>query len=482
MRLSHVACLGLLGLLACGGAGEPRQQPLTVVRAGTGSGAVTSSPAGIVCGTSCLASYEVGTVVTLTADADASSAFDGWSGAGCTGSGPCIVTLTEALTVTASFTQVIGPPADIVVTSGANQSALASTQVPAPIHVTVRDANGIGVPQQTVTFAVVGGGGGLLGSSATTDATGTAVMPAWIVGRTAIPQVVRASVGTITADIGAAVRTDYQITLRFHGTPMSESQETAFRNAAARISGIIIGDVIDADARNSTINPSQCGVPDQPNFDEIIDDVLIFVSIQFIDGQGGILGQAGPCLVRDTPEGVMVAVGIMQFDAADVGSMSSGRLQDLILHEMLHVVGIGTLWTDRGILTDAGSSNPRYTGPAAIESCVALGGTVACASTVPVENVGGAGTADSHWRESTFRSELMTGGIDAGENPLSAITIGGLADLGFVVHTLPEDDYTVFANVPLRANRLPGPPVEKWERVLQPIGRIEHGVLRPLSP
>src|SRR5207245_8128810 len=76
---------------------------LMVSKAGTGTGTVTSPLAGIACGTSCSGSYLSGTVATLTAAPAADSTFDGWSGGGCTGTGPCTVTLTAATEVTATF-------------------------------------------------------------------------------------------------------------------------------------------------------------------------------------------------------------------------------------------------------------------------------------------------------------------------------------------------------------------------------------------
>ena len=76
---------------------------LTVSKAGTGSGTVTSSPAGISCGSDCSQTYNYNTSVTLTAAPSTSSTFTGWSGA-CTGTGSCIVTMTAAKSVTATFT------------------------------------------------------------------------------------------------------------------------------------------------------------------------------------------------------------------------------------------------------------------------------------------------------------------------------------------------------------------------------------------
>ncbi len=76
---------------------------LTVTEAGTGSGSVRSSPAGIACPSTCSASFTSGTVVTLTATPAAGSTFAGWSGV-CTGTGTCSVTMTAAKAVTATFT------------------------------------------------------------------------------------------------------------------------------------------------------------------------------------------------------------------------------------------------------------------------------------------------------------------------------------------------------------------------------------------
>jgi uncharacterized repeat protein (TIGR03803 family) len=75
---------------------------LTVSLAGTGSGSVTSSPAGITCPSTCSAAFSNGTVVTLTATAAAGSTFAGWSGA-CSGTGTCAVTISAAKAVTATF-------------------------------------------------------------------------------------------------------------------------------------------------------------------------------------------------------------------------------------------------------------------------------------------------------------------------------------------------------------------------------------------
>jgi hypothetical protein len=84
-------------------AGPPADPLLTVTRDGSGSGTVASAPAGIQCGGDCSESYPPGTPVTLTAMPSGSSTFTGWSGAGCSGTGTCAVTLSAATNVVATF-------------------------------------------------------------------------------------------------------------------------------------------------------------------------------------------------------------------------------------------------------------------------------------------------------------------------------------------------------------------------------------------
>ncbi|HVL33873.1 MAG TPA: Ig-like domain-containing protein, partial [Actinomycetota bacterium] len=82
---------------------------LMVTRAGTGTGHVVSNPAGIECPSDCEHEYQPETQVTLTAQADAPFTFDGWSGA-CIGTGACVVTMSAARAVTATFADHVPPP------------------------------------------------------------------------------------------------------------------------------------------------------------------------------------------------------------------------------------------------------------------------------------------------------------------------------------------------------------------------------------
>jgi len=76
---------------------------LTVIKSGSGTGTISSDPAGINYGTVNLATFDDGTVVTLTATGDAGSVFVGWSGSGCSGLGPADVTMNGNKTVTGTF-------------------------------------------------------------------------------------------------------------------------------------------------------------------------------------------------------------------------------------------------------------------------------------------------------------------------------------------------------------------------------------------
>ncbi len=78
-------------------------QTLSVSKSGAGSGTITSSPAGINCGSDCAENYNYNTSVVLTASAVGGSTFTGWSGEGCSGTGTCTVVMTQARNVTAAF-------------------------------------------------------------------------------------------------------------------------------------------------------------------------------------------------------------------------------------------------------------------------------------------------------------------------------------------------------------------------------------------
>lgn len=102
-----------------------------------------------------------------------------------------------------------------------------------------------------------------------------------------------------------------------------------------------------------------------------------------------------------------------------------------------HVLGIGTIWTDVGIQGPPVADCP-YSGSTATAEFNVISG---CDS-IPIEQTGGDGTRCKHWSESCLGAELMTGQLNFPDNPLSRITIGSLADVGYVVSYDSADDFT----------------------------------------
>jgi len=219
----------------------------------------------------------------------------------------------------------------------------------------------------------------------------------------------------------------FRIDVLFPDKTLSSSQQLAFRLAATRWSQIITGDLPDV-----TVNG------------RVIDDLEITATGPYIDGPYGVLGQAGPRATRPTGS-QLPYTGVMQFDSADLSMMeSSGTLTNVILHEMGHVLGIGTLWSQKNFLDVTDATNPLYVGANALREYRTLAAN-ATATGVPVENTGGAGTAGVHWRESVFKTELMTGYVEQPgvAMPISRMTVGGLQDLGYMVNYAAADPYVL---------------------------------------
>lgn len=225
----------------------------------------------------------------------------------------------------------------------------------------------------------------------------------------------------------------YNIIVRFVRTP-APSHVSAVQDAVTLWQRVITGDV-PALPINTT--SGSCG-PDIPGQNETVDDIVIWVKIQTIDGAGGVLGQGGPCTIRASSG--LPAVGLMILDTAD---MTHSFMRRVIIHEMGHALGFGTTWTNRGLLTDEGGADPIFTGAEAISQFNAAGGGSYGGRKVPVENTGGPGTQDSHWRESVFGSELMTGFLNSTSDKLSAVTAGAMADLGYGVTITGAEVYVL---------------------------------------
>ncbi len=261
----------------------------------------------------------------------------------------------------------------------------------------------------------------------------------------------------IVISVGPPSPDSYEITVRFTGT-LTPSQEAAFTDAADRWSEVIRTGLADI-ALDIPANTCLSGAP---AFSGTIDDVLIDAAIVPIDGPGGILGAAGQCLTRTGT--ALTAYGMMRFDEADVADLeTAGVFDDVILHEMGHVLGLGGVsWLTKvsGLL----GPDPVYTGIVARGAWDAITGGDGVS--VPVANTGGLGTRGKHWREADLGDELMTGYLSGPTQPLSTVTIGSLADLGYGVDMGAADPF----GTPARAQA--GPALEINTQLITPVGEV----------
>ena len=201
----------------------------------------------------------------------------------------------------------------------------------------------------------------------------------------------------------------YNITIDFVGT-WTQAYYDIFVAAADRLTSLIIGDLPNVSVR------SKGGVT-------TVDDIKITAELGSIDGLYGILGQAGPTSVRTS--GSLPATATMKFDIADVNAMSLAAFADVVLHEMAHSLGFGSIWDRLGLVT-----NSLYTGQNAVAEFVEMGGQ---GNGIPVEQDGGSGTAGSHWDEEIFGNELFTGYLNDGANYFTEMSAASFADLGYVI-------------------------------------------------
>ena len=260
-----------------------------------------------------------------------------------------------------------------------------------------------------------------------------------------------ASVGVIATDPGGlSARSSFQASVREISPGLfdidlilidevSESIQTAFDDATDYWTSILAGTELPNVPLEEDFELG-CSSITARNSLSTVDDLAIVASVREIDGPGGILASAGLCGIRAGEEGLPF-MGAMLFDIADLQRLEDeGDLEEVILHEIGHVLGFGTLWNHQGLLVNpslAGESgaDTHFRGPFAIEAFNSAGGAgYTAGGKVPVENRAGPGSADAHWRESVFEHELMTPYQNIGvPDPLSAITIQSLADLGYVV-------------------------------------------------
>ncbi len=349
-------------------------------------------------------------------------------------------------TLTAQFDAVLeSTPSSITIgISPPGTVAAGSTLSAAPTFV-VRDAGGVPLADIPVTVSVTAGGGSLQGAP-TLSLNGPTSIGTWTVGGLMGTQSVTVSVAGIPSVVITTTSASlYELVVVFNAGPPNATIQAAFTDAVARIKTVIVGQMSQVPfAADFNANACVSGITIAG---ETIGGLRIYATIEPIDGVGGVLGSAGPCYLRDSNS--LTVVGRMRFDTADMDNMAAnGSLGSVILHEILHVIGVGTLWTATG--NNIGTVPGYFIGPLAQAACINdHAGASVCSGGVPREDClnltqsCGAGTINSHWKESVFRTELMTGYLNAGANPFSKMTMQSLADIGYQTTFFTAEAYVV---------------------------------------
>jgi hypothetical protein len=182
---------------------------------------------------------------------------------------------------------------------------------------------------------------------------------------------------------------------------------------------------------------------DLPGFIEVstgtfVDDFRMRVQMGLLGEPDGTdpltLANARPLQYR--PDGGLPWLGETGIDTADV---NDPQLVNILIHEIGHALGFAS--SNPGFVRWVSGS--AWTGPNAVREYRTLAGS--SVTLVPLETEGGPGTAGAHWSEAVFRTELMTGRVEAAgvPMPLSPITVGAFADLGYTVNYAAADAYSL---------------------------------------
>ena len=214
--------------------------------------------------------------------------------------------------------------------------------------------------------------------------------------------------------------------------------------------------------------------------------LVVTATVMPIDGPGGVLGAAGPDGIigirfTDRQRHIVSVTASMFFDIDDFPQLEAdGILEDVIIHELCHTLGYGTLWEDNVLLTEFPGDNGEemhYTGRYGLQG---YGQDIGSLSSpfVPVEQDGGPGTALGHWDDAppffnrvfteNPTKEIMTGflcDIDPTTGAqicapkfVALATLGSLADVGFAI-----DGFNGQFAAPPNAN-----PAPEWPKVVNP--------------
>ncbi|WP_161882950.1 hypothetical protein [Deinococcus alpinitundrae] len=232
----------------------------------------------------------------------------------------------------------------------------------------------------------------------------------------------------------------FVVELRLRGKTLNAGQRATLQAAANRVAGLI-GSGFQPVRLDLPANACDKGLP---ALHERFTHFVAFVAVK--DLGDDVYGDSSPCDLHDKT--YLPIYGSVDLNSRGLNDLSQPELLDTIIHELLHALGIGTLWTaDERVSLDGGGDEKNlaqkergqwyYTGPRALAAYRALGGQ---GTGILLDPDAG------HWAGEVVCSEILSG--SAGDvtdrvNPVSSITLGALEDLGYRVNTKLGDRYAL---------------------------------------
>lgn len=223
----------------------------------------------------------------------------------------------------------------------------------------------------------------------------------------------------------------FTIETRLLGRPLSAAQRATVQEAAARVSALIAS-LFTPVRLNAPAGDCDRGLP---RLRETAPRFVVFVVVKSLGDDVYATGM--PCDLRDGS--YLPIYGTIDLNSDGLGDLPRADLLDTMIHELLHTLGVGTLWEAEYRVSMNGDSDGRtfvrrvgkqlyYTGPRALAAYRALGGREVG---VPLDPDAG------HWAGAAVCSEILSG--TAGDftgrvNPVSPLTLGALEDLGYRVN------------------------------------------------
>ncbi|WP_293913821.1 hypothetical protein [Deinococcus sp.] len=256
--------------------------------------------------------------------------------------------------------------------------------------------------------------------------------------RSVDPALARSLAGSQT--VLSSASSPFVIELRLRGKPLSGAQKVILQQAATRVSNLL----------TSKFQPVALDLPGGacdkglPAIREQVERFFVFVVVKDLGDE--VYGDSTPCDLHD--QTYLPIYGAIDLNSRGLDLQAAPELLDTMIHELLHALGVGTLWTQGERVSLSGESDGRtlvrkvgkqwfYTAPRALAAYTALGGQGSGIALDPDQG---------HWAGALFCSEILSGA--AGDvtdrvNPISLITLAALQDLGYAVNLSRADRYRI---------------------------------------